>query len=211
MSEQCPPPLGQGDSGFRHPGEVGAGQGRPPPRRPIQRAAGKRGWERIRDCSAGGLPSGCLQTGRPRLLTAVRFLSSPSPALTSCKPPAESLPSSGPALGPASPKGQAVSGQGPPTPHSSLCCPRTCLPSATSPSVDQIPWDLLLTTERPPPPTGVPGQHSPIYLSPLDGDTRLTGPHHHLSPSLHPSCPRAAAGTPPPAQTLQVVFLGAAD
>lgn len=150
-----PHPWGRATLGSGIPGGggggVGAGRGRPPPRRPIQRAAGKRGWERIRDCGAGGLPSGCLQTGRPRLLTAVRFLSSPSPALTSCKPPAESLPSSGPALGPASPKGQAVSGQGPPTPHSSLCCPRTCLPSATSPSVDQIPGDLLLTTDYHPP------------------------------------------------------------
>lgn len=166
VSEQRPPPPGQGDSGFRRPGGVGAGRGRPPPRRPIQRAAGERGRERIRDCSArAGPPAQSVPPDAaappahcgPLPLQSFSLL----PALTSCKLLAETLPSSGPVPRPMSPRGRAVNMEGPPqNRHSGACCPKT-YSSTTSPKVDQSPWDLPLTMKRPPPPTRVSGHHCP--------------------------------------------------
>lgn len=182
VSEQRPPPLGQGDSGFRRPGGRGGRGGTgAATSAEAHSEGGGRAWPGknpglLRGPPAQSVPPdaggpACSLRGPLPLQSFSLF-----PALTSCKPPAETLPSSGPARGPASAKGRAVSTEGPPTPYSRVCCPRTRPSNATSPKVDQIPWDPLLTTERPPPATGVPGQRRPAYPGPLDEGIPLTGP-----------------------------------
>lgn len=74
VCEQRPPPPGQGDSGFRRPGGAGAGRGRPPPRRPIQRAAG----EPVRGKNPGLLPVP-PDGAAPPAGCAVCFLCVPAP------------------------------------------------------------------------------------------------------------------------------------